>query len=234
MKTGSSPWTRRNAAGPPSRARGRNRRKAGVVRAPVLAVLFLVLAGALLLPSRGFAQHDHDHGAASHEHDADPGEPVSAPVNLQESGNGAFAAIQEVVAELNARGGETDWSRVDLEALRQHLIDMERFIVEAEIVEREDVEGGIRVAVRGSDPETDRSLRRSLHAHAPMLEQETGWSVSVSDRDDAVVLRATAETSDEVERIRGLGYVGLMVTGSHHREHHWLIATGRQPHAQQP
>lgn len=191
----------------------------------------LLLAGVFLLPARAFAQHDHDHGGASHQHPADPGEAASSAVSLQEPGNAAFAAIQEVVAELNARGDETDWSQVDLEALRQHLIDMERFILEAEVVEREEIDGGLRVAVRGPDTESVRSIRRSLHAHAPMLEQETGWTVSVMDRDDAVVLEATSDSPDEVERIRGLGYVGLMVTGSHHREHHWMIATGQQPHA---
>ena len=197
----------------------------------VRTVVPLVLAGAFLFPGTALAQHDHDHGGASHQHPADFGEAASSAVTLQEPGNAAFAAIQEIVAELNARGDETDWSRVDLEALRQHLIDMERFILEAEVVEREDIDGGIRVAVRGPGPETDRSLRRSLRAHAPMLEQETGWSVSVTDREDRIVMEATADSPDETERIRGLGYVGLMVTGSHHREHHWMIATGQQPHA---
>jgi len=206
--------------------------RARIPLTPVLALVCLLLAGPLLLPAPVLAQDDHDHGGASHQHPADTGEAAPSTVTLQEPGNAAFAAIQEVVAELDARGDETDWSQVDLEALRQHLIDMERFILEAKVVEREEIDGGIRVAVRGPDTETDRSLRRSLHAHAPMLAQETGWSVSVMDRDDAVVLEATADSPDEAERIRGLGYVGLMVTGSHHREHHWMIANGQQPHAQ--
>ena len=38
-------------------------------------------------------------------------------------GQDAFGAIQEVVRMLDA-DPKTDWSKVDLEALRQHLIDM--------------------------------------------------------------------------------------------------------------
>src|SRR5579884_926245 len=37
-------------------------------------------------------------------------------------GQGAFGAIQEIVRSLDA-DPNTDWSKVDLEALRQHLID---------------------------------------------------------------------------------------------------------------
>jgi hypothetical protein len=40
-------------------------------------------------------------------------------------GQDAFGAIAEVVQLLDA-DPQTDWSRVDLERLRQHLIDMNR------------------------------------------------------------------------------------------------------------
>ena len=40
-----------------------------------------------------------------------------------EAGQGAFAAIQEIVAILEA-DPDTDWSKVDIDALRQHLVDM--------------------------------------------------------------------------------------------------------------
>ncbi|MFW6206313.1 MAG: hypothetical protein ACOC5J_00095 [Gemmatimonadota bacterium] len=168
--------------------------------------------------------------AAAHPEVPESGQAVAGPpLSLERIGNSAFAAIQEVVAELNARD-DTDWSRVDLEALRQHLLDMQRFTLDAEVVEREQIDGGLRVAVRGPDAETHRSLRSSLEAHAPMLEQEMGWTVSVTEGEDRIVLEATADTLEEAERIRGLGYIGLMVSGSHHREHHWQIATGLQPH----
>ena len=71
---------------------------------------------------------------------------------LTEPGNAGFAAVAEVVQELEARP-ETDWSRVDLEALLHHLRDMEQFTLHAEVVRREEVPGGLRVAVTGTTPE---------------------------------------------------------------------------------
>lgn len=43
-------------------------------------------------------------------------------------------------------------------------------------------------------------------------------------------LGVTGSSPAEVAEIRGLGYIGLMATGAHHRRHHWMIATGRAPH----
>lgn len=178
-----------------------------------------LLVGALVAaPSPAAAQHASGHPAAD-----------GAAIPLQQPGNAAFAAVREVVEALNARD-DVDWSRVDLEALRQHLVEMERFTLEAEVVEREEIDGGLRVGVRGPDAEVHRSLARSLGAHAPVLARETGWNVSATEEADRIVLEATADTDEEAERIRGLGYIGLMATGAHHTEHHWQIATGQRPH----
>lgn len=168
--------------------------------------------------------------AAQHAHHPSPPE-----ASLVETGNGAFAAVQEVVERLRDEG-DTDWSRVDLEALRRHLVDMERFTLEAVLLEQRAIEGGVRVVVRGTNPAASSSIRAAALAHAPMLEAETGWSAHAEPADPgdhgegATVLEVTAGTPAEVEEIQGLGYVGLMATGGHHTEHHWLIATGRAPH----
>jgi len=61
-----------------------------------------------------------------------------------------------------------------------------------------------------------------------MLEEEAGWSASVTDLDEGTVLEVTAGSAADAGRIRALGYIGLMTTGSHRRLHHWLIATGGQ------
>lgn len=195
-----------------------------------LAALLLTgaIAAAALLSAPASGQESAD-SAHHHRHAAPAADAPGHGVPLREPGNAAFAAIAEVVAELNARD-DTDWSRVDLEALRRHLRDMQRFTLEAEVAEREDVDGGLRVVVDGPDGETRASIRRALEAHAPMLEEETGWEVDVAAEGDATALRVVADDPADVERIRGLGYIGLMATGAHHRRHHWMIATGREPH----
>ncbi|MFX5914869.1 hypothetical protein ABTE45_18800, partial [Acinetobacter baumannii] len=47
-------------------------------------------------------------------------------------GQSAFAAILEIVALLEADPA-TDWSKVNIEALRQHLIDMDNVTLRADV-----------------------------------------------------------------------------------------------------
>lgn len=193
-----------------------------------LAALAIVLLATGAVPGRT----PSDGGAAAGR----AGPPSTAPaarrqaVPLAEPGNAAFAAVAEVVRELDARP-DTDWSRVDLEALRLHLRDMQLFTLEAEVVEREEIPGGLRVTVTGTGPEASRAVGRALRAHAPMLERETGWSAAVAGAGKATTLTVTADRPADAEKVRGLGYIGLMATGAHHRRHHWRIATGGSPHA---
>jgi len=190
-------------------------------------VTLLALGPAAVHAPAQEAEHAGHAEAADHEAGAQSADQSMGP--LTEPGNAAFAAIREVVKTLNARE-DTDWSRVDLEALRRHLRDMRRFTTEAEIVEREPVDGGLRVVVRGTDPEASGSIRRALRAHAPMLERETGWSASVDASGEGTSLLVTGAGEEDARKIRGLGYIGLMATGAHHARHHWMIATGRSPH----
>lgn len=57
-----------------------------------------------------------------------------------EAGQAAFATIAEIVAILTADPA-TDWAKVDIEALRQHLIDMDNVTLRA-AVSVEQAEGG--------------------------------------------------------------------------------------------
>lgn len=94
----------------------------------------------------------HQSDAAAQGSGNQAGAPLSQP------GNAAFAAIQEVVQVLEKRE-DTDWSRVDLEALRQHLLDIQRFTLEARVEEREPVEGGLRVVVTGDGAKSSEEIR---------------------------------------------------------------------------
>src|SRR5574342_315696 len=67
-------------------------------------------------PEHQGGQHMHGHMHGDH-----PGAPAGGGPTLP--GQDAFGAIAEVVRLLEA-DPDTDWSRVDLERLRQHLIDM--------------------------------------------------------------------------------------------------------------
>ena len=83
------------------------------------------------------------------------------------SGQDAYAAIAEVVRILET-DRNTDWSKVNLEALRQHLIDMNDVTLRS-MVKQSSVPGGAAFDVTG-EGRTGEAIRRMLTAHAPMLE----------------------------------------------------------------
>lgn len=145
---------------------------------------------------------------------------------LTESGSPIFAAVQEVIRTLEADSA-TDWSTVNLEALRQHLIDMHNVAVHVDVVMQLPVDEGVRLRVRPENAEARASLRRVLRAHAEPLQQETGWTMEVESMGEDYEVTVTSSEPADVEKIRALGYIGLLAYGMHHRQHHLEIATGQ-------
>lgn len=151
---------------------------------------------------------------------------MTAPsLTVQEGGQSAFAAIQEIVAVLMADPG-TDWDKVDLETLRQHLIDMDNVTLRSNVVS-EEIDGGARFDVTSSDPSVTASIRRMLSAHVATMDGEEGWSMRADDIASGARLTITGNDS---ARIRGLGFIGLLTVGMHHQTHHLALASGVTPH----
>ena len=149
---------------------------------------------------------------------------AAAPI---EPGQAAFGAIQEVVTDLQA-DPQTHWSKVDIEALRQHLIDMDEVTMRAAAV-KEPIENGLRVKVTGSD-RTLAAIQRMVPDHAREIDGLNGWRVRTAALPDGVVLTVTADNPAEVQEIRALGFLGIMVQGSHHQMHHLAMAKGEPLH----
>lgn len=167
----------------------------------------------LLLPSSLLAQHT-DHAG----HAASPAIPL-------EPGQGAFAAISEIV-EMLSNDPTTDWSRVDLAALRTHLVDMDRLVTETEVIQT-DIPKGLELRV--PLPDRNNAALRMVPAHAPVLAKETGWTSTVKDGGDTLIWTIIAPLED-LPRLRALGFFGLMATGNHHRAHHLALARGMAVH----
>jgi hypothetical protein len=167
--------------------------------------------------NHGAAMGHVDHGA----------ERAFDGVELTEPGQGAFAALSEVVSVLEA-DPETDWSRVDLAGLRAHLVDMDRVILEATVTETALADGLFIVAT--GEVETVASLRRMVPAHAAQLAQDDRWTVEAAELENGVELRVSGADPEIVARIQGLGFFGLMASQDHHREHHLKMARGENVH----
>ncbi len=142
------------------------------------------------------------------------------------SGQDAFGAIQEIVQILQA-DPNTDWSKVNIEALRQHLIDMNEVTLHAVATQR-DIENGIEIKVTG-EGRTVEAIKRMVPAHVNEL-REIGWSAKSDDLPDGVTLRVTASDSQPLTKLKALGFMGIMVQGSHHQPHHLMMARGQSIH----
>lgn len=142
-------------------------------------------------------------------------------------GQDAFGAIQEIVRILDA-DPHTDWSKVDLEALRQHLIDMNEVTLRAAAAPKQ-IPGGLRIAVTGNG-RTIGAIQRMVADQAKEIEHThlNGWSAGAQKLSDGVILAVTAKTPSEIAHIRGLGFIGIMASGSHHQLHHLAMARGEK------
>lgn len=183
------------------------------------AALSLGLLGTLVGSSPAAAQRNRPQTRA-----AQPGAPVQA-------GQDAFAAIAEIVRVLE-NDPRTDWSTVNLEALRQHLIDMNDVVLRSTVRETK-IPGGVQLDVTGTG-RTGAAIRRMLKAHTEVLDARAEWDATAKDIPGGVrwtVLSSEPGDLPEVTRIRGLGFGGLLATGAHHTEHHLALARGTPPDA---
>ena len=142
------------------------------------------------------------------------------------AGQDAFAAIQEVVEILTA-DPKTDWSKVNIDALRQHLIDMNNVTLNAQVT-NVPIDGGMIFALTGDGPVRD-SIRRMSTAHAAAMDGIDGWRFEAAELEDGANLVVHAPAKD-LEKLRGLGFLGVLALGMHHQEHHLMIARGEDPH----
>jgi len=155
-----------------------------------------------------------------------PGGPTGAMAPT-EPGQGAFGALQQIVQILEA-DPHTDWSKVNLDALRTHLIDMDRVTLDAHAVVRH-IPGGIRATVTGTG-RTLVAIQRLLPEEAMHLNGMRRWRIAATRLRNGVILTVTTSDPKQVAMIRGLGFAGILASGDFHPRHHLEIARGEPMH----
>jgi hypothetical protein len=173
----------------------------------IAAVLLGVLATAA-------AAQDH-HGGMNH---------AGTTAKPIEAGQDAFGAIAEIV-ELLSMDPTTDWTSVDIEALREHLIDMNNVTLRSAIAV-EPLTGGATFRVSSPDPVVTASIQRMTLAHAAAMDGSGGWKMATSTTPEGAELTVTGDEA----QIRALGFIGVMTLGMHHQAHHLAVAKGTDPH----
>lgn len=185
-----------------------------------LALFLIVGTGAILVATTLVFAQDSSHGDhAKHLQ----GEAMVIPT---QPGQDAFGTIQEIVRLLEA-DPETDWSKVNITALREHLIDMDEVTMRARAAERV-LKDGIEITVTGQG-RTLAAIKRMVPARAQEL-ASLGWSAKAQDLPSGVKLVVTASDPSQAVKIKALGFMGIMVQGAHHQVHHLMMAKGEFSH----
>ncbi len=161
-------------------------------------------------------------GAGQHEmmgmHGGSNGQPTMP-------GQDVFGAIQEVVQILQS-DPTTDWSKVNIAALREHLIDMNEVTLHTIATERA-LDNGVEIAVTG-EGRTLEAIKRMVPAHVAEL-VKLGWNAKTDELPNGVKLTVTTGDPKEATKLKALGFMGIMVQGGHHQPHHLMIAKGELP-----
>lgn len=191
-------------------------------------IRYLLAAFLLAVPAAARAQQAEPKHPTAMNH-AMPGHHAAKPHGAlpTEPGQAAFAAIQEIVALLEANPN-TDWSKVDIEKLRRHLVDMNNVTLHARAV-ASPVADGVRFVVTG-DGAVRGSIRRMVTRHAKMMDGRKGWRYRAEVRPDGTVLTVTVADPKDLVKLKALGFIGVMALGMHHQRHHLMIATGKYPY----
>lgn len=172
----------------------------------------------------GSASKKAEHGSSSKSAPALPKESASEQ-SEPSGGQAAFAEIERIVMMLD-RDPATDWSSVDIEGLRLHLIDMDNVVMRAR-VQAEPIEGGAVFTVTSDLKTVQQSIQTMARAHGMVVAMggEMSWETKMLAQGAEVTV-----TGPNPAKIRGLGYVGLLTYGGHHNVHHEMMAKGADPH----
>jgi len=173
-----------------------------------------------LLATPLFAQ-EHTEGMDHSSHTAS----MSAK-EITQSGQSTFAAIEEIVQVLDMNPN-TDWSNVDIAALREHLRDMDLVFTMSQVT-AETTANSSTFTVTG-EGHVREAIRNMTLAHASVMDGVGGWHYVAEEHADGATLTITVPPF-EFARLNALGFFGVMATGMHHQDHHWMMATGGNPH----
>jgi hypothetical protein len=178
----------------------------------------IMVAGVAIGVASAVALRGHEAAAATQRAATMPTQP----------GQSAFAAISEIVRILDS-DSTTDWSKVDLEALRLHLVDMDLVVTGARVSQRS-VPGGFEARVTGDGPVAS-AITRMVTNQTRMLDMMGSYRASTAAIPSGMRVTVTARDAGNaraVARLRGLGFTGVLTEGDHHVMHHLAVARGEK------
>lgn len=187
-----------------------------------LTIYSIVLLGAASLPL-GYGSYAVNKKMEHQSHSELMNTSNSIQSLPKEPGQSAFAAIAEIVSLLSDDPA-TDWTKVDIPRLRNHLVDMELVTTEAQ-VERELSDTGIVYSINGT-ARTRLAIQTMVPAHANELNKSTDWNVETATTGTGATMKLSPKSDEDRMQVQALGFFGVMATGAHHQAHHFAMAKG--------
>jgi len=149
---------------------------------------------------------------------------ISTNAQPKEGGQATFAALIEIVSMLEL-DDKTDWEAIDIDGLREHLLDMNHLILNTEATKAILGISQIQFDIRGTTKSIP-SIHRMVPAHSRFIEQSRGWKIEPELDDDGAKLTITVQDAATLNRLNALGFYGFMSLDSHHQAHHYQMAIG--------
>ncbi|KAK3584291.1 hypothetical protein CHS0354_035372 [Potamilus streckersoni] len=143
---------------------------------------------------------------------------------LKEPGESIFGTLSEINQTLEQK--EYDWSKIDMDALWEHLRDMNALMTQTTVVKTK-LKNGLRMTVKSSTPDGKRAVNNMIPAHSAFLSGVRKlWKINYSKEAGGYTITVTSDTPSEIIKIQALGFSGFMIQDDHHRFHHFGLATG--------
>ncbi len=205
----------------------------------LITIVVITVVTVILLPEHKKIHHANIEHSSGMEHSNNMNHNINSNNHtiarassnaLTEAGTDPFAVIQEAITLLEANP-DTDWSMVNIEALRSHLVEMQDMTLNVN-VEQEPIKLGFKAVITPTTKRALQSMSRVLSVHPSQMKKETGWDMFVTNNNGIFTVTVTTNQLQDVNKIRGLGYIGIMAYGNHHQPHHWAMASGDNPHSE--
>jgi len=107
---------------------------------------------------------------------------------------------------------------------------MRNFTLDVDVIKQTRIKNGIEVILAPNNKQVGESLVRVFAAHLGQLKKETGWDMKTFKQGNSYKITVTANAQEDIVKIQGLGYIGIMTWGNHHQSPHWMMAKGGNPH----
>jgi len=190
------------------------------------AVIFNLAAFPALADSKTPQQHNmQNHDQMNHSQMNMGAKTIGGMSEMlpREPGQGAFATIAEIVVMLT-NDPSTDWSKVNIDALREHLIDMDEVSLRA-MSKTTVLKDKIVFTVTG-EGRTRKAIQAMVPAHAAVLSRTTAWDVKGEITEQGAIMTVSSNKPHILDVVKALGFYGVMATGAHHQAHHLAMAKG--------